>query len=81
MMIADDEILDGVRASRLATLPDDVLDRVLAGATSIEVPAGSVAYRKGNDPFIRLVVRGLATDAASSSATVEPCAKFQHRRS
>jgi len=46
--------------SNLSDLPGDVLDELLAGASRVQIPAGSVTHWEGEPaPFLELVVSGV----------------------
>jgi CRP/FNR family transcriptional regulator len=48
-----------LEASYLAALPPEGLERLLAEAVRLDVPAGSTLYREGDSPRMALVVAGL----------------------
>ena len=50
---------ESVRASYLAEFPAEALDRLFADAIQLDVPAGGMLYREGDQPRAGLVVRGL----------------------
>src|SRR5215216_6008359 len=57
--LADERIARAVQTSMFGGLPTEVLDRVLADALFVDVPAGGVIYREGEAPRTGLVVTGL----------------------
>jgi CRP/FNR family transcriptional regulator len=55
----DDRVDDALAQSFLATLPAETCERLLAGATLLDIPAGAVLYRDEDSPRFGVVVGGL----------------------
>ena len=49
----------GARGGFFSDLPEDVAERLLAGAIRITVPAGALIYRDGESPRVIVVMSGL----------------------
>ena len=60
MTRADEQVRAAVEASFLVELPAPVVDRLLTGATRVDVPAGARLYREGDRVQWALLVAGLA---------------------
>ena len=56
----DAQVRLALSRSNLRELPGDVLDQLMAGASMVAVPAGSVTHWEGEpNPFLELVVSGV----------------------
>jgi CRP/FNR family transcriptional regulator len=57
--VLDPHVRAALAATRFATLPDHVLERLTAGSTFVDVPAGGVVLRvETTSPFVGVVVEG-----------------------
>jgi CRP/FNR family cyclic AMP-dependent transcriptional regulator len=55
-----DAVRSAVSASYLRDLPSEVLDELMAGAVRVQIPAGSVTHREGeNAAHLELVISGV----------------------
>ena len=57
--VLEELVRSGSRGGFLSDLPEDVAERLLAGAIRISVPAGALIYRDGESPRVIVVVNGL----------------------
>jgi CRP/FNR family transcriptional regulator, cyclic AMP receptor protein len=56
----DAQVSLAVSRSNLRDLPGDVLDELMAGASRVQIPAGSVTHWEGEPaPFLELVISGV----------------------
>jgi CRP/FNR family cyclic AMP-dependent transcriptional regulator len=75
---ADAQVQQAVAASQLGSLPEPLLDDLLANCTRVWVPAGTVTHREGDPaPHLELMVSGLlkfyATAPDGRTITVRYC--------
>jgi CRP/FNR family transcriptional regulator, cyclic AMP receptor protein len=57
--VLEEIVRAGSRGGFLSELPQDVADRLVAGAIRITVPAGALIYRDGESPRVIVVMSGL----------------------
>ena len=55
----DQDVLEAIRRSRLRSLPNELIDRLLQTAHLRDAAAGTSIHREGDPPFVDLVVTGL----------------------
>jgi CRP/FNR family transcriptional regulator len=65
--LLDEFARDGLRGGFLFTLPHDAVERLLAEAIRINVPAGALIYRDEDRPGVLVVVSGLLRVFLSSA--------------
>lgn len=57
--MVDQLVCEGLAGGFLFSLPDEVVERLVADAIRIHVPAGAIVHREGEAPSVQIVVRGL----------------------
>jgi CRP/FNR family cyclic AMP-dependent transcriptional regulator len=78
--VADADVLTAMAGSSLATLPPDLIGRLLASGDRSDYPAGSTIYREGSCPRTLLVVRGLLRVYMSSPEGRQVTVRYAHNR-
>ncbi|MFI7405691.1 Crp/Fnr family transcriptional regulator [Streptomyces sp. NPDC049541] len=61
------EVCAAVAAGRLAPLPAALVARLLSGAVTLDVPAGTVVHHAGSGPLAQLLVRGVLRSVITSA--------------